>query len=118
MKDYRKLYKEYYGIEFGKEFAIHHIDGNRNNNEISNLLLLPLSLHSKYHAYKFEFESCCEYKLECGLTYGDMMARSLQLFYFDRLYSVLQEINFWIEQKQLADMKISTAYFMFRKENK
>lgn len=49
LKDYRKKYKRYYGIEFGREYVIHHIDGNHDNNDISNLLLLPAKLHSRYH---------------------------------------------------------------------
>lgn len=49
--DYRKYYKEYYGIEFGSKYDIHHIDFNRSNNDISNLIVLPHLLHSKYHFY-------------------------------------------------------------------
>ena len=47
--DYRQYYKEFFGIDFDKEYAIHHIDFDRGNNDISNLLLLPIKLHSKYH---------------------------------------------------------------------
>lgn len=49
MKNYKKKYKDFFHIEFGKEFDIHHIDGNRENNDISNLLLLPKKLHLSYH---------------------------------------------------------------------
>lgn len=49
LKDYRKKYKRYYGIEFGSEYAVHHIDFDRSNNNIENLLLLPRGLHNKYH---------------------------------------------------------------------
>ena len=42
---YREKYKRYYGIEFGKDFVIHHIDFDRENNDISNLVLLPRELH-------------------------------------------------------------------------
>jgi len=47
--DYRKFYKDYYKIDFGKEYEVHHIDLDRNNNDISNLLLLPKELHKRYH---------------------------------------------------------------------
>lgn len=47
--NYRKFYKDYYGIDFGPEYDIHHIDQNRNNNDIKNLLLLPKRLHSQLH---------------------------------------------------------------------
>lgn len=47
--DYNKLYKNYYNIGFGEEYVIHHIDENRKNNNISNLILLPRELHAEYH---------------------------------------------------------------------
>ena len=47
--NYRQYYKEYYNIDFGKEYAIHHIDQNRDNNNIHNLILLPRTLHSRFH---------------------------------------------------------------------
>lgn len=49
MVDYRRAYKRYFNIEFGSEYVVHHIDFDRENNDISNLLLLPRELHSKYH---------------------------------------------------------------------
>lgn len=52
MANYRKIYAKHYGIVISPEYAVHHIDGNRENNDIENLLLLPLKLHSKYHFYK------------------------------------------------------------------
>lgn len=47
--DYRKLYETHYGIKIPPGFEIHHIDQNRNNNNIKNLLLLPKRLHSQLH---------------------------------------------------------------------
>lgn len=53
--DYRKYYEDYYGINIQDGFVIHHIDGNRNNNRIDNLLMLPNELHARYHFYKNHF---------------------------------------------------------------
>lgn len=50
--DYRKLYADHYGITLPDGFDIHHIDGDRENNDISNLLLLPSMLHQWYHFFK------------------------------------------------------------------
>lgn len=47
--DYRQLYKDHYGIEFGDDMVVHHIDFDRTNNNIDNLLLMPKELHAKYH---------------------------------------------------------------------
>lgn len=57
MRGYRKIYSDHYGFKFGSEYAIHHIDGNRKNNDIKNLLLLPSKLHNRYHFYKNVIDS-------------------------------------------------------------
>ena len=49
MRDYRQIYKDHYRVEFSRDYDIHHIDLNRENNEIDNLLLLPKKLHHQYH---------------------------------------------------------------------
>lgn len=46
---YRKLYESHYGIKIPPGYEIHHIDQNRNNNDIDNLILLPKKLHSQLH---------------------------------------------------------------------
>lgn len=46
---YRIRYKSYYGIAFNSEYVIHHIDQDKSNNKISNLILLPRNLHTKLH---------------------------------------------------------------------
>lgn len=48
--NYIKYYKEQLKVDFdSKYFVIHHIDLNRSNNNIDNLVLLPKELHIKYH---------------------------------------------------------------------
>ena len=47
--DYRKAYKEHYCIDFGSSMVVHHIDGDRRNNDISNLLLMPRDIHFDWH---------------------------------------------------------------------
>ena len=41
MANYRQMYKQYYGINFGREYHVHHIDCNHENDAIGNLVLLP-----------------------------------------------------------------------------
>ena len=40
--NYRKIYKNYYGVipcdDSGRTYDIHHINGNRSNNNIDNLI--------------------------------------------------------------------------------
>lgn len=55
-RNYRKIYKDYYKASFEKELEIHHIDEDKNNNAIDNLILLPSNIHNLYHQYaKFAF---------------------------------------------------------------
>ena len=56
LKGYRLKYKRYYDIDFGSDYIVHHIDFNRSNNSIDNLLLLPKELHTKYHYYLQMFD--------------------------------------------------------------
>lgn len=103
LKNYRLKYKRYYKIDFGSEYAIHHIDFNRKNNDISNLLLLPNDLHSKYHTYKSQFDAITENGLCLKLDYSSGMLLNMQLSYLDDLLKVLKDIDYWVELKYLVD---------------
>jgi len=59
MKIYRKIWESYNGPipkdEFGKSFQIHHLDGNRYNNDISNLMCLSAEDHIALHRSQGDF---------------------------------------------------------------
>lgn len=40
-------------------FIVHHIDHNRGNNDIKNLVLIPTKLHEKYHLAARAIQSIC-----------------------------------------------------------
>lgn len=46
---HREVYKRHYG-QIPKGYFVHHIDGNRDNNDISNLMLKEAGQHSSDHA--------------------------------------------------------------------
>tara|TARA_R100001440_G_C2447793_1_gene107548 strand:- start:93 stop:509 length:417 start_codon:yes stop_codon:yes gene_type:complete len=46
---YTKLYENHHNIKIPKGFEIHHIDANRNNNNIDNLIMLPKEFHRALH---------------------------------------------------------------------
>lgn len=52
-REYRKIYEEHYGEipkdSLGRSYDIHHIDGDYNNNDISNLIAVSIDEHYKIH---------------------------------------------------------------------
>jgi hypothetical protein len=52
-RDYRKIYEEHHGEipidSQGRSYDIHHIDGDYNNNDISNLIAVSIEEHYKIH---------------------------------------------------------------------
>lgn len=114
LKNYREKYKRHYGIEFGREYAVHHIDGNRKNNKIENLILLPLALHSKYHHYTTMTKIYAESGLSFDLTYSGICVRALQFSQLEELRALFKELQPWIEYKHIADMGLN-SYPMLEK---
>lgn len=52
---HRWVWTMFYG-EIPQGMHVHHIDGNRSNNEISNLQMLNPSDHSKFHWRKRNYD--------------------------------------------------------------
>lgn len=46
---HRKIYMDHIGRRIPKEYEVHHIDGNRLNNNIDNLVALHKDDHSLLH---------------------------------------------------------------------
>lgn len=61
-KDYRKIWIDHHGSipkdEHGKSYDIHHIDGNINNNDISNLLAVSIKEHYQIHYDQGDYDAC------------------------------------------------------------
>lgn len=47
--NYRKVYEELTKTKIPKGFEVHHIDFDRNNNDINNLVAIPKGIHKLYH---------------------------------------------------------------------
>lgn len=78
------LHREKYKQEFGlteeqiKEYEVHHIDGNKDNNEIDNLKLLTTEEHHKLHDIRSEssHRHVCK---KCGRTYWSSVSKSTEI---------------------------------------
>lgn len=49
MTNYRRIYEKYHDVILSSDIDIHHIDGNRKNNDIDNLLAVTREEHIKIH---------------------------------------------------------------------
>lgn len=60
--DHRKIYETHIGPipkdEEGRSYEIHHIDGNHNNNSLSNLLCVSIKEHYEIHKSQGDFRAC------------------------------------------------------------
>lgn len=104
--NYREIYCRHYGIaDPGPDFDIHHIDFNRDNNNIDNLIMLPKRLHHQYHFAMSALSSSDERtiikfdgKIDMENRYERIMLR--------HLVDAMDEIENWRILKDNADMKI------------
>lgn len=59
---YRKIWSDHNGPipvdDSGKSYEIHHIDGDHNNNDISNLMLVSIQEHYNIHFSQGDFAAC------------------------------------------------------------
>ena len=59
MINYRQIWKNHYGPipkdENGISYQIHHIDGNRSNNDINNLMCVSIKEHYEIHLRQRDF---------------------------------------------------------------
>ena len=92
--DYRKYYKDYFVIDFDDDMVVHHIDFDRRNNTIDNLLLMPKQLHAKYH-----FAVCNLGGTSKGIFDGNIRvpnkAGTHKAWMFKMLADSLMEIEKW-----------------------
>jgi hypothetical protein len=63
MTNYRKIWENANGPipkdELGRSYEIHHIDKNRKNNDISNLMCVSIEEHYKIHLNQKDYAAAC-----------------------------------------------------------
>lgn len=107
-ENYREKYKRYYGIDFDKDFDVHHIDLDRENNDIDNLILLPKILHERYHKCLTEISGITDIsklkiinvKNGCQFEHGALL----------RFCTVMRQISVWKAHKANLEYMRSFKY--------
>ncbi len=92
---YAKYYEKYFGIEIPDGFVIHHIDSNRQNNHIDNLIMIPNKLHSRYHFFARQINSM---KILIDSDNAD------KAWAFEGYAEVIKECKKYIDQKYCMEM--------------
>lgn len=63
---HRKVVEDALGRELKSNEVVHHIDGDKSNNNIENLALMPASIHSRLHESMNAFYECGDpFKRKC-----------------------------------------------------
>ena len=109
--EYRELYKECFGINFPNTMEVHHINGNRQDNSMSNLLLLPRDLHNRLHTCnaqmagnRNEIEEMAKRTYNLACKYGGF---AYELIALSEFADTLREVAAWGLLKYLEYRKPS-----------
>lgn len=70
--NYRKIWESVYG-PIPKGYEIHHKDGNRNNNDLSNLQCVSTEEHYKIHYEQGDYMACSIIATRMNLTHQQKM---------------------------------------------
>jgi hypothetical protein len=80
--NYRKIYEEHYGPiptdSSNRTYDIHHIDGNRQNNDPSNLIALSVQAHYDIHYAQGDYGACLKIKRDMKLSKEEMSLLATQ----------------------------------------
>ena len=57
-KIHRKIYEDYHSVRLPSDIEIHHIDGNHDNNDISNLKPVTIQEHYNIHYSQGDWAAC------------------------------------------------------------
>ena len=91
---YREKYKKRFGIKFNNDYEVHHIDFDRSNNEIENLILLPRDLHKKLHKIHSEYGLYMNENLS-KFPFSNQLSCSMTASILRKYAQIYEELAFW-----------------------
>ena len=90
MVDYKKIDEEDYGIKWDrKKFQVHHIDHDRSNNDLTNLILVPQDLHHRMHIFVDDIQM----KFHGEDTLSEAMKRVMRDYCYGNISMLADSIN-------------------------
>lgn len=83
MNEYRKIWESYHGPipkdKNNRSYEIHHIDGDRNNNNIDNLKLVTIQEHYDIHYQQGDYGACQAIIMRMNLLTDDLKEKCSKL---------------------------------------
>lgn len=117
MSIYRKIYESHFGQipkdEDGRTYDIHHIDGNRKNNDPSNLVALSIKEHYKVHYDQGDYGAALRIiaRMEVPPELLSELGRKAALKQLEQGKSKLKDGE-WARQRELDKVKNGTHPFV------
>lgn len=106
--DYRKLYEKTFGIKIPRDYDIHHIDGDHNNDSLDNLLLLPRDLHAELHHAEDMFRRMMEVG---NLKDFHSMPAHINVTILEDLADAIDQVSVWMKAKDIEEARIENGNF-------
>lgn len=108
--NYREFYQEHYGITIPDGFDVHHINKDRMDNRIENLLLLPSSIHQSLHIV----DNSITRGFMGNINYISAIVNNVSELVFIREYvevwaRIIPALKFWASVKVFEDLAIQNG---------
>lgn len=99
--DYRKFYEETLGLVLKKEEEVHHLDRNRGNNKIINLVAIPRKLHKQYHLCLTMCEFGFKHFNNCSDEIFNAYCHEIKKWHIqiEKLKKIEKEIDLYIKKR-------------------
>lgn len=107
--NYRKFYEDAFGIKIPKDYDVHHLDFNRHNNDLCNLLLIPKTLHAALH--KFERNKGLIIERSNGrFSFASQLDAAITADAFSEYANIAFAMQEWLYMKEAEMNKIPCGF--------
>ena len=83
MSIYRTIYEQHYGPipvdSSNRTYEIHHLDGNRKNNDLSNLLAVSIQEHYDIHYKQGDYAACIRIASRMNMTPEEISKKASEI---------------------------------------